>query len=139
MGYYKGFCFGIGEYGDYLSFTHKLPKLPSERLDITFGSFKDKEEIFKILHLDGEPIKKEFLDNCFCNSKGLEVVIKEKGKYISFIFDSVKLSMRRIGILFEPMENEMDLLKKRAINGKSFKEIYDTEYDDGEMLKGYYT
>ena len=61
-GFYKGLQFGIGECGGYLPFNSELPKLPSGVLCITFGSFKNKEEIFKILNLDGEPIEEEFLE-----------------------------------------------------------------------------
>ena len=64
-GFYKGFQFCIGEYGGYLPFNSELPILPSGILDMTFGSFKNTEEIFKILRLDCEPIEEGFLEQCF--------------------------------------------------------------------------
>ena len=45
---------------------------------MTFGTFKDKEDIFKILNLDGEPIEEEFLEKCFGDYNGLEVGIDDK-------------------------------------------------------------
>ena len=77
-GFYKGLQFGIGECGGYLPFNSELPKLPSGVLDITFGSFKNKEEVFKILNLDGEPIEEEFMEKSFEKYNGLEVGIDDK-------------------------------------------------------------
>ncbi len=48
---------------------------------------------------------------------------------------------RQIGVVqngFVTYERTEDLLKKTSINGKPFWDIYDTEYDDGEVLRGYY-
>nr|WP_319378330.1 hypothetical protein [uncultured Methanocorpusculum sp.] len=137
-GFYKGFWFAIDENGDYLYFIHEPPKLPAERLDITFGPFEDTSALFKMLHIDGEPFDEELLVNGFGDYNGLEIRIKENGKCISFVFDPVKLPAERIDMGFGPVERTGDLLKKTRINGKTFWDIYDTEYDDGEVLRGYY-
>ena len=52
----------MGKCGGYLPFNSELPKLPSGVLDITFGSFKNKEEIFKILRLDCEANEEEIME-----------------------------------------------------------------------------
>ncbi len=37
---------------------------------------------------------------------------------------------------FGPIDDSYELFEKVFINGKSFREIFDTEYDDGETLRG---
>nr|WP_319378360.1 hypothetical protein [uncultured Methanocorpusculum sp.] len=94
--------------------------------------------MFKTADVDGEPFNEEVLENCFDNYNGLEIRIKENGKCISFVFDPVKLPAERIDLGFGSVGRTEDLLKKTSINGKPFWDIYDTEYDDGEVLRGYY-
>ena len=61
-----------------MPFNSELPKLPSGVLCITFGSFKNKEEIFKILRLDCEANEEEIMEKYIGNYNGLEVGIDDK-------------------------------------------------------------
>jgi len=70
--------------------------------------------------------------------KGTKFGIDENGDYIYFNYDPEKAPPNALRIAFGPIENTMELLEKVIIDDKTFKEIYDTEYDDGEVLKGYY-
>lgn len=64
--------------------------------------------------------------------KGSKFYIGESRKDITF---NLNQNEKEITVIAEDITNVFD---KILINGKSFKEIYDTEYDDGETLKGYY-
>ena len=45
---------------------------------MTFGTFKDKEDIFKILRLDCGADEEEIMEKYFGNYNGLEVGIDDK-------------------------------------------------------------
>jgi hypothetical protein len=75
----------------------------------------------------------------YCGTyKGTEFGIDENGDYIYFNYLPEKAPPNALRIAFGPIDNKTELLEKVIIDGKTFKEIYDTEYDDGEVLKGYY-
>lgn len=72
--------------------------------------------------------------------KGMPFFIHEDGEFIGFNSENAlaKRNHNTPELGFEHKEDTYELLGKVFIDGKSLREIFDTEYDDGETLHGYH-